>query len=459
MSDIEPGALLAYDRAHLLHPLYHPADHADPVLLVRGEGSTLYDASGKAYIDGLACLWNVAVGHGRRELAEAARDQMTALAFANGYAGYTNVPAIRLAERLLDVLYPGMSAVFFANSGSEAVEAAIKAARFFWFASGKPEKVKIVARKEAYHGGTIAATTATGMAPFHRGFGPLAGGFVRAETCYPYRCRWCSGAEACTLACADDIESVIQQEGPETVAAVIAEPVHGAGGVIPPTPGYWPRLREICDRHDVLLIADEVITGFGRTGRWFALEHWNVRPDLVTFAKAVTSAYIPLSGVVLSARVHERFQTAPPDLKFMHGYTNSAHPTACAVALRNLEIFEREGLVARAEAMGARLKARLQTLLTEPHVGEVRGLGLMCAVEIVADRESRRPFDPALGVGPRLFRAMRERGLLTRMKGESILLAPPLVVTEEEVDTIVEIVGSVVRNVAGAAPAPGHEVA
>ncbi|HWQ28413.1 MAG TPA: aminotransferase class III-fold pyridoxal phosphate-dependent enzyme, partial [Dehalococcoidia bacterium] len=225
------------------------------------------------------------------------------------------------------------------------------------------------------------------------------------------------------------------------------EPVHGAGGVIPPTPGYWPRLRDICDRHDVLLIADEVITGFGRTGRWFALEHWDVRPDLVTFAKAVTSAYVPLSGVILSDRVHRTFLSLPPDLKFMHGYTNSAHPTACAVGLRNLDIMEREGLVQRAEAMGARLRSGLETLRGEEHVGDVRGLGLMCAVELVADRATRQPFDPALGLGPRIFRMMRERGLLTRMKGESILLAPPLVITEAEVDRIVDIVGSVVREV------------
>lgn len=450
MSDVNPESLLAYDRSHVLHPLFHPSDQEDPVLLVRGEGSTLYDASGKAYLDGLAGLWNVAVGHGRRELAEAAARQMETLAFANGYTGYTNVPAIRLAERILSLAYPNMSAVFFANSGSEAVELAVKTARFFWFASGRPEKVKIVVRKEAYHGGTIAATAATGMPAFHRGFGPLAEGFVRAETCYPYRCQWCSGEEACTLACADDIEAAIQREGPETVAAVLAEPVHGAGGVIPPTPGYWPRLREICDRHDVLLIADEVITGFGRTGRWFALDHWGVRPDMVTFAKAVTSAYVPLSGLILSERVHRTFLSLPPDLKFMHGYTNSAHPTACAVGLCNLEIMEREGLVQRAEAMGQRLRAGLEALRSEPHVGDVRGLGLMCAVELVADKASRQPFDPALGLGPRIFRMMRERGLLTRMKGESILLAPPLVITEAEIDRIVEIVGGVVRDVASA---------
>ncbi len=451
MDEKTAARLVASDRAHVVHPLYHQADHADPVLIVRGEGSLVYDASGKEYIDGLASLWNVAVGHGRKELAEAAREQMETLAFANAYTGYANVPSIQLAERLLQLSYANMDAVFFCNSGSEAVDLAVKTARFFWYSSGKPEKVKIIARKEAYHGGTIAATAATGMPAFHVGFGPLAEGFVRAETCYPYRCKFCSGADACDLQCADDIENAISREGADTVAAVIAEPVHGGGGVIAPTPGYWPKLREICDRHDVLLIADEVITGFGRTGRWFALKHWGLQPDMVTFAKAVTSAYIPLAGVVMSSRTHEGITSTPPGLKFMHGYTNSAHPAACAVGLRNLRIIEEEGLVERAAGIGARLRDGLERLRGEPHVGDVRSLGLMQAVEVVADTSTRQPFDPALGVGPKLLRAMRQRGLLTRVKGESILLAPPLVVSEAQVDRIVEVVGETVREATASA--------
>jgi len=442
VNEDELRALIDADLAHQVHPQYHVRDHGEPVVFVRGEGALLWDARGKQYIDGLASLWNVAVGHGRRELAEAAAHQMEQLAFSNAYVGYTNVPSTRLAERLMPLVYPDMQALFFCNSGSEAVEGAIKLARFFWHLQGKPDKVKIVCRREAYHGGTLGATAATGLPAFHVGFGPPPPGFVRVGTCYPYRCDHCSGADDCNLACADEVEQALLREGAETVAAVIAEPVHGAGGVIPPTPGYFSRLREICNRHDVLLIADEVITGFGRTGRWFALEHWGVQPDIMAVAKAITSAYVPLAAFIFSGRIHDAIRSAPPEAKFMHGYTNAGHPTACAVALRNLQIMEDERLVERAARMGERLLAGLRRLLDLPHVGDVRGLGLIAAVELVADKTTRAPFDPALGLSGRLLRELRTRGLLARLKGETILLAPPLVVSEELIDQIVEIVGA-----------------
>jgi adenosylmethionine-8-amino-7-oxononanoate aminotransferase len=293
----------------------------------------------------------------------------------------------------------------------------------------------------------MAATAITGMAPFHKGFGPEPPDFLQVPTCYPYRCQWCSAKPACTLDCADNVEGVIRREGADTVAAVIAEPVHGAGGVIPPDPGYWPRLREICDRNDVLLIADEVITGFGRTGRWFALEHWGVQPDVMTIAKAVTSAYVPLSAFLVSERVHRAILDAPVDAKFMIGCTNAGHPTACAVALRNLRILEGERLVDRAELMGRRLNEGLARLMEMPNVGNVRGLGLMAAVEVVADKATRAPFAPALSVGPKLARAMRDRGVVTRVKGDSILFAPPLVITEDQIDTIVTVTAEAIDRV------------
>lgn len=448
MSEEDPQTLIQIDRAHQLHPQHHVRDHQDPVIYARGEGALLWDVQGREYIDALSSLWNVAVGHGRKELAEVAARQMEELAFSNSYAGYANVPAIRLSERLMEVVYPDMEAVFFCNSGSEAVDGAIKVARFYWFLRGKPEKTTIIARREAYHGGTIGATAATGLPAFHKGFGPLAEGFARAETCYPYRCGHCAGAEECDLACANDIEQAILREGPETVAAVIGEPVHGAGGVIPPTPGYWPRVREICDRHDVLLIADEVITGFGRTGRWFALEHWDVQPDIMTVAKAITSAYVPLAGFIVSGRIHQTILEAPPDAKFMHGYTNAGHPTACAVALRNLQIIEEERLVERAAVLGERLLSGLAALEL-PAVGDVRGLGLIAAVELTADTKARTSFDPAQNVGGRVLREMRERGVIARAKGESILFAPPLVTTEEQIDRIIEVAGGSIQAVVG----------
>ena len=447
MNEADIDALEAFDQAHVIHPLFNTADHRAAVMFESGTGAVLRDVHGKQYIDALSSLWNVAVGHGRGELADAAAAQMRQLAFSNAYTGYANIPSTRLTEKLLSLCYANMSAVFYANSGSEADDFAIKAARYFWFVSGKTEKVKIISRQEAYHGGTMAATAVTGMAAFHKGFGPEPPGFVQVPTCYPYRCQWCASKPSCTLECADNIEATIRREGADTVAAVIAEPVHGAGGVIPPDPGYWPRLREICDRNDVLLIADEVITGFGRTGRWFALEHWRVQPDIMTFAKAVTSAYVPLSGFIVSRRVHDAIREAPADTKFMVGSTNSAHPTACAVALRNLQIFEDEDLVRRAETMGEALQRGLGSLIEMPNVGEVRGLGLMAAVEVVADKATRAPFAPALGVGPKLARAMRERGVVTRVKGENVLFAPPLVITEEQIRTLVEVTAEAIDSV------------
>jgi len=456
LDETDATALAAYDIDHIIHPQFNRADHRDAVIYASGKGAVLTDIHGNNYIDGLSSLWNVAVGHGRTELAEAAAAQMSQLAFSNAYTGYANLPSTRLTEKLLSLAYPNMSGVFYANSGSEANDFAMKAARYFWFVSGQPGKTKIISRADSYHGGTLAATAITGMAPFHRGFGPEPPGFIQVPTCYPYRCQWCSPVDsagsACTLACADNIEATIQREGAGTVAAVIAEPVHGAGGVIPPDPGYWPRLREICDRNDVLLIADEVITGFGRTGRWFALEHWGVQPDIMTIAKAITSAYVPLSAFIASGRVHRAIMDAPADTKFMIGCTNAAHPTACAVALRNLQIIEDERLVERADAMGRRLNHGLARLLEMPNVGSVRGLGLMAAVEVVADKATRRPFAPADGIGPKLARAMRDRGVVTRVKGESILFAPPLVVTEEQIDTIVNVTADAIDSVLGAAP-------
>ena len=445
----EAQELVQLDLAHQLHPQYHVRDHEDPIIFARGEGALLYDVNGREYIDGLACLWNVAVGHGRAELADAAAEQMRELAFNNSYVGYANVPAIRLAEKLMSLVYPNMQAVLFSNSGSEAVEAALKIARYFWYLQDKPEKVKIIARKEAYHGGTYGATAATGLPLFHKGFGPLPAAFVRVETCYPYRCGHCAGAADCNLACADDIEHAIVAEGPETVAAVIGEPVHGAGGVLAPTPGYWPRVREICDRYDVLLIADEVITGFGRTGRWFALKHWGVQPDMMTVAKAITSAYVPLAAAIMSERIHEAILSAPPEAKLMHGYTNAGHPTACAVALRNLQIIEEEGLVEQAASLGGRLLSGLRALLGHPHVGEVRGLGLMAAVELVADKQSRAPFPAAQGVGARMLREMRQRGVITRVRGDSVVLAPPLVIKDNQLDRLIEVVGGSIESVVG----------
>jgi adenosylmethionine-8-amino-7-oxononanoate aminotransferase len=441
-------SLIRTDQDHLIHPVHSAAEQADPVVFTGGEGAVLRDAAGKEYLDGLACLWNVHVGHGRAELASAAAAQMKRLAYASAYAGYTNEPAVRLADRLLGLAYSNLSGVYFTTGGAEANETAFKIARYYWRRKGIQGKTKIIARHHAYHGLTMGAMSATGIPVFHRMFEPLVPGFIHITPSYAYRH---PGSMA------DALEAALRLEGADTVAAFIAEPVIGAGGVIVPTPDYFPAVREICDRHRVLLIADEIITGFGRTGRWFALDHWRVQPDVVTFAKGVTSAYLPLGGVLLSREIHQTIQDAPAAERFMHAATYSGHPTCCAVGLANLDIFEREQLVDRARALGERLLRRLTGLQELPPVGDVRGLGLMAGIELVEDRRTKAP---AVGLGARVIAEARRRGLITRARpgqtgdhpiGDTICLAPPLVATEAQIDRIVEIVREAITAASGGA--------
>lgn len=424
------------DRLHLLHPQHHPADHADPVVWVRGEGSHLIDSRGRRFVDGLSGMWNVHLGHGRRELVEAASRQMGELAFATAYAGSTHLPAIQLADRLRSLVYPGIEAFYFTSSGGEATDTSIRTARWYWNTLGRPGKSKIIARKLSYHGSTVGAASATGVDEFSTSFGPRLPGFLHIDSPYPYRFDG-SGTDA-----ADLLEQAILREGPETVAAFIAEPVQGGGGgVIVPQADYFPRIREICDRYDVLLISDDVITGFGRTGRWFGLEHWGVRPDIVQFAKGITSGYVPLGGIGVSARIKQVLDEAPSDRRWWHGYTCSAHPVACAVALETIRIIESEKLVARSAVLGERLLARLRSGLADhPNVGEIRGLGLLAGIELVADRTSKATFPAQSGLAAKLRTALAQRGLCTRVLTDIICLAPPLTASETEIDLIADIV-------------------
>src|SRR6267143_7033400 len=433
--------LLESDRRFLVHPLHHPEDHKAPLLVEEGRGAMLHLADGRQVIDGLAGLWNVNVGHGRGELADAAAGQMRKIAYASAYVGMTNEPAIRLAEKIISHAYPSSSGVYYTTAGAESNESAFKTARYYWKVQDKPNKTKIISRTHAYHGVTMAAMSATGMAVYQKMFGPLVPGFIQVAP--PYAYRWTTNEEP-GIGAADAVEKAILAEGPDSVCAVIAEPVMGAGGVIVPPPSYFPRLREICDRHDVLLIADEVITGFGRTGRWFALGHWGIEPDLVSFAKGVTSGYLPLGGVLASKRVHEAIESAPLDRRFMHAATYSGHPVCCAVGLRNVEIIESEGLVERAAVMGRRLLAGLEGLRDLSVVGDVRGLGMMAGIELVTDKGTKAP---ALGLAPKIGREAIARGLLVRPRagstdpafGDTICLSPPLSTPTEILDKIPQI--------------------
>ncbi|MBI4636748.1 MAG: aspartate aminotransferase family protein [Candidatus Rokubacteria bacterium] len=453
--------LVKADQDHLIHPLHHPVDNAEPIIYVRGRGATLTDIGGREYIDGLAGLWNVNVGHGRAELAEAAAQQMRELAYFSGYVGSSNVPAIRLAERLLELAYDNMQAVFFTSGGAESNESAFKTARFYWKAVGRPGKVKVIARQNAYHGVTLQAMSATGMAAYWKMFEPRVPGFVHIPTCYPYRYQGARPGETVGQAAARELEEAILREGPDTVAAFIAEPIHGGGGVLYPTDDYFSLVRDACTRHDVLFIADEVITGFCRTGRWFALSHWDVKPDILSFAKGVTSGYLPLGGIMVSKAIKDAMDAVKPEDRWMHAYTYSGHPTCCAVALKNLEIMERERLWENAARMGTRLHEGLRTAFGDhPNAGEVRGgKGLLAALELVADRGTKANFPAGEKVAPRMQAEMFKRGLVTRVRptsgshpanGDQVFFAPPLVVTEAEVDRIVSITRDAVKAVLGA---------
>lgn len=445
MNAVEQAVLSDHD--HLIHPLHHPNFHRSPKIWVKGRGSIIEDAEGNEYIDGLAGLWNVNVGHGRQELAQAAFDQMSALAYHSAYAGGSNLPAINLARKLSELAYPQINTFFFTSGGAESSETSFKTARFYWKALGKPDKVKIISRMRAYHGVTLAAMSATGMPGFWTMFEPRVPNFLQIESPYPYRFKQTDSSVSAGVAAANLLEEKILQEGADTVAAFIAEPLQGAGGVIVPPADYFPRIREICDKYDVLFISDEVITGFGRTGKWFGLEHYGVAPDIMQFAKGITSGYVPLGGIGVSDKIADVMNSVPPAQRWMHAFTYSGHPTCCAVALENIKIIEQERLVERAALQGAKLMQALQALKPMEGVGEVRGLGLIAAVEIVADKESKAQFAADRQLSQRMMEALLAKGLYTRVLFDVIALCPPLVVTDEQIDRMVRIVKETIPEV------------
>jgi putrescine aminotransferase len=453
--------LIGADRRHLIHPLHHPADHERPIVYARGRGVRVEDVDGREYLDGLSGLWNVNVGHGCAELAHAAASQMTELAYCSGFVGSTNVRAIELAERLVALTDGAMQAVFLTSGGAEANESAFKTARFFWKAQGQPRKVKIIARDQAYHGLTLQTMSATAMGPkYWKMFEPRVPGFVHVPTCYPYRFQPARTGESAGEGAARALEDAILREGADTVAAFVAEPIHGAGGVLYPTDDYWPRVRDICARHGVLLIADEIVTGFCRTGRWFGLEHWNVTADIVSFAKGVTSGYLPLGGIMVTAAIKDVMDTVAPDDRWMHAYTYSGHPACCAVALKNIDIMARERLWEHAARMGDRLASSLESAFGDlPCVGDIRaGKGLLAAVEFVEDRATRTNIPGDRRFAATLHTEMLKRGVITRTRpsagadpapGDILYFAPPLVVTEADIDRLVDAARDAVLAVVG----------
>ena len=414
-------------------------------MIVRGEGCELIAADGQRLIDGSAGLWTVNLGHSREDLVAAAHSQMQTLPYAATFGGVSSPPAIELAERLAELAPPGLNGVFFVSGGSEANETAIKLARRHWVRNGQPRKSIVIAHDRGYHGLTGVTTTATRLQPYHTEFGVQAPDVVEVPAPYPYRCA--DGVpcepESCPVCRAETLEAKIEELGAERVAAVIVEPVFGSGGVIVPPPGYLRRLRAVCDRHGVLMIADEVITGFGRTGTWFGCDHEDVSPDVITFAKGVTSGYVPLGGAIVSDELWGELRD-PGQLPgyLMHGFTHSGHPVACAVGLANVEAIAREGWLQRVRQASETLARLVAPLRDHPEVGEVRQAGLMVGVELVCDRETRQRWPVEVERGRRAAAAARERGLLTRgLLDDIICLAPPFTISEELMGRTVEILG------------------
>ena len=438
--------VLLQQDSRQLHGLHHPTRHKDPLIVDHADGVWLYGADGRKVLDAMAGLWNVNIGYGNQELPEVAKEQMSKLAYTSSFVGMSNPPSIQLAERLAGMAHPTLNTTYFTTGGSESNETAFKTVRYYWRRLGKPEKTKVISRMQAYHGITLAATSATGVPAYWAMFGLPLEGFYHAVAPNAYRFQGdVRDGETIGQAAARDIEELILREGPETVGAVIAEPIQGAGGLVVPPDDYFPLVRAICDKYDVLLIVDEVICGFGRTGAWFGEHLWDLRPDIMAFAKGVTSGYLPLGGIQISDAIREVILDAAPEESWMHGFTYSGHAAACAVALRNIEIIEEQDLPANAEAMGERLRAGLETLRdTFDFVDNVRGKGLLCGVEIVTDRETRTPdTDKAtLIANTCMVHGLRSRNVA----GNTLALSPPLSINADEIDTIVDTLGSVMDS-------------
>jgi L-2,4-diaminobutyrate transaminase len=435
------------DRAHLIHPINELAKHERKGARIfrGGRGVELELADGRTVVDGFSGLFNINVGHGRTEIAEAVAAQMRELAYYPSFWDFGSEPAARLAGRLAGLLPSdrGLRHVLFGTSGSEANEAAFRLARLYHAVRGNPGKTRIVSRRWAYHGATRAAVSATGIAAYHA-LAETDPSHLHVAPPYCYRCELGRTHPGCGLACAADLEEALRREGPETVAAFVVEPVMGTGGIVAPPPDYFAEIQEICRRHDVLLVLDEVITAFGRTGRWFGMEHWDLRPDLLTLAKGITSGYLPLSATVISDAVYETLRDRmPAGLPLMFGLTYNNHPTCCAAAMANLDIIEREGLVENARRVGAHLLERLRKSFGgSPIAGEIRGLGMLAAVEVVRDRETREPF-PNLADTHWIADQAFERGLIVRALFQCVGLAPPLCATTDDVDRMVDVLEAI----------------
>ena len=430
--------LRADNALHMLHPMVDPkvARANPPLIVARADGVHIWDIDGKRYLDTVAALWNVNVGHNRAEVKAAIVAQLDQLAYYSTFQNTSNPPAIELSARLMRLFAPErMAKVLFSAGGSDAIDTAMKLARQYWKLENKAQRTKFISLKWGYHGVHMGGASINGNPLFRVAYEPLLPGCFQVEAPYAYRNTW-DESDPAKLAkrCADELDRAIQYQGPDTVAAFIAEPVQGAGGVIVPHESYWPLVRAVCDKHGVLLVSDEVVTGFGRIGAMCGARAWGVAPDIMAMAKGINSGYVPLGATLINQRVASAFDQPGVPAALMHGYTYSGHALACAAANANLDIVEREDLPARSLDVGGYLCERLQELRRYAHVGDVRGKGLMAAVELVSDRDSKDMLMLGTPYVTTLTSSARRQGAYLRVSANRLVLSPPLVFTHAHVD-------------------------
>ncbi len=427
------------DIASVLHPYTNLSVHPTkgPLVMTRGEGIRVFDEAGKDYIEGMSGLWCTSLGFSEPRLVEAAKRQMEELPFYHLFNHKGHAPAIRLAEKLIELAPVPMSKVFFANSGSEANDTAIKLVWYVNNALGRPEKKKIISRNKAYHGVTLATASLTHLPNNQRDFDLPIARILKADCPHHYRFGLPGESEEdFSTRLAANLEALILEEGPDTVAAFFAEPVMGAGGVIVPPASYFPKIQAVLKKYDVLLIADEIITGFGRTGNMFGCQTFGIEPDMISLAKALSSAYAPISALMVNERIFKILQEQSAKIGiFGHGYTYSAHPLGAAVALETMAIYEERDIVGHVQKIAAHFQGKLQEFAVHPLVGEARGVGLIGALELVADKKTRANFDPAQAIGAKVVAAAEQEGVILRaMAGDAIAFSPPLIITQSEID-------------------------
>jgi putrescine---pyruvate transaminase len=452
MLDRTDNFLREHNARHQFHPMTHPliSQEHPPQIIVDSQGCYVTDIDGKSYVDGIGGLWNVNVGHNRREVKDAIIAQMDKISYYSSFAGTATGPSIELSAKICAMAdVEEMDKVLFSANGSDAVETALKLARQYWNLMGEPGRYKFISLKNGYHGIHFGGVSVNGSPYYRNVYGPLLPGCTQIDTPWTYRNPYTEDPEALSAMIVSLLEREIYHQGPESIAAFIAEPVQGAGGVIVPPASFWPKVREVLDRHNILLISDEVVTGFGRSGSMFGARGWGVKPDIMCFAKGISSGYIPLAATAFNKRVTSAwYKGFSPNGIIMHGFTATGHPLACAAGLAALDIVEREDLPANAAKQGKLLLDSLQHLATSSSlVGEVRGKGLMVGIDLVSDKKTRLSLDPGTGLGEKVAAYAREEGAIVRPAGSTIILSPPLVIEEREVMVIVNALNSAFARV------------